>query len=341
MTPRPLSAEVKPPAALDAAELAAWRGFQAATPHLRRAFFAPGFARACGEAWPRARVAVLREGDEIAGFFPFQFAGLWEERLGLAERIGSALSDHSGLIARPGLRVAPAALLRLCRIGALFVDHLSEGQDAFGLAAEETRPGHVIDLSEGAEAYFAALAAANRSFIADTERRARRLEKEYGAVLFELDAAPSWAEVETLLAEKRAQYARTGVADSFADPARLALLRALVSAADPDCRPVLTRLSAGGRVLARHLGLMHGGHLSYWLPVYDPAAQKVSPGRMLLWQTIRAADRHGIGWIDRGEGDTQAKRDFSTGVQHFGRVMWRAGDWRGLAAGALQRLRWQ
>lgn len=340
-TPPSLSAAVKPPAALDSAELAAWRDIQAATPHLRRAFFAPGFAHACGEAWPEARVAVLRQGGEIVAFFPFQFASAWKRRAGLAERIGGAMSDHAGIIGRPGFRIAPGTLLRLSGIGALFIDHLAEGQDSFGLVAEETRPGHVIDLAGGADAYFSALGKANKGFLADTERRMRRLEKEYGRVEFGFSGRPSWSDVRSLLEAKRAQYARTGAGDAFTDPARPRLLQALLASADPGCLPVLTSLSAGGRVLARHLGLLHAGHLSYWFPVYDPEAQKVSPGRMLLWQTIRAADRHGITWIDRGEGDSQAKRDFSTGVQGFGIVNWRADGWRGAAAEALQRIRWR
>lgn len=340
-TEPPLTAEVKPPAALDPHELAAWRDAQAATPHLRRAFFTPGFARACGEAWPGARVAVFRQGGDIVAFFPFQFVGMIERQVGLAERIGGGMSDHAGLIARPGFRIAPDVMLRMAGIGAMFVDHLTEGQEAFGLAAEESRPGHVIDLAAGPEAYFATLAAANKGFLADTERRMRRLEKEHGAASFTFSDAPTWSEVQSLIDAKRAQYARTGAGDSFADPAKLALVRALVAAADPDCRPVLTTLAAGGRVLARHLGLLHAGHLSYWFPVYDPEAQKVSPGRMLLWETIRAADRHGVIWIDRGEGDNQAKQDFSTGVQLFGRARWRAAGMRGLAADAFQRARWR
>ncbi|WP_291299254.1 GNAT family N-acetyltransferase [Elioraea sp.] len=342
MSNRPaLAAEVKPPAALDPHERAAWADAQAATPHLRRAFFTAGFARACGEAWPSARVAVFRESGEIAAFFPFQFAGPWERRMGLAERIGGSMSDHAGVIARPGFRIAPDVLLWKAGIGAMFVDHLTEGQEAFGLSTEEARPGHVIDLAAGPAAYFAALGAANKGFLADTERRMRRLEKEYGAARFTFTDQPSWGDVQSLIEVKRAQYARTGVGDSFADPAKLALVRALVTAADPDCRPVLTTLAAGGRVLARHLGLLHAGHLSYWFPVYDPEAQKVSPGRMLLWETIRAADRHGVTWIDRGEGDNQAKQDFSTGVQQFGRARWRAGGVRGFAADAFQRVRWR
>jgi CelD/BcsL family acetyltransferase involved in cellulose biosynthesis len=335
------SAEVKPPAALDAAEREAWRSFQAATPSLARAFFAPSFAVACGRAWPDARVAVIREKGEIAAFFPFQFAGPWHRRLGLAERIGGAMSDHSGIVARPGFRIAPGELLRLCGIGALFIDHLSEGQAAFGLAAEESETGHLIDLANGPDAYLTALTAADRRFVADTERRLRRLEKDFGAVRFAITDRPAWDDVAAVIAAKRAQYERTGAGDVFAAPERVALLRALVEEREDDCLPLLATLSAGERVLARHLGLLHAGCLSYWFPVYDPAARAVSPGRILLWQTILAAGRHGIVLIDRGAGDSQAKRDFSTREQRFGRAMWQAGGLRAFGARALQSLAWR
>jgi CelD/BcsL family acetyltransferase involved in cellulose biosynthesis len=335
------SAEVKPPAALDAAEREAWRSFQAATPSLARAFFTPAFALACGRAWPDARVAVIREKGEIAAFFPFQFAGPWHRRLGLAERIGGAMSDHAGIVARPGFRIAPEELLRLSGIGALFIDHLSEGQAAFGLVAEEGETGHLIDLAGGPDAYLAALTAADRRFVADTERRLRRLEKDYGAVRFDITDHPAWDDVAALIAAKRAQYRRTGAGDVFAVPERVALLRALVDAPEADCVPLLATLSAGDRVLARHLGLLHAGCLSYWFPVYDPAAHTVSPGRILLWRTILAAGRHGIVLIDRGAGDSQAKRDFSTREQRFGRAVWQAGGFRALGARALQSLAWR
>jgi CelD/BcsL family acetyltransferase involved in cellulose biosynthesis len=336
-----LTAEVKPPTKLDPEELAAWSDFQAATPHLRRAFFTPGFACACGRAWPEARVAVLRQCGEIAAFFPFQFMGPWERRVGLAQRIGSNLSDHAGVIARPGFRIAPAELLRLSGIGAIFIDHLTGGQEAFGLEVEEWNPGHVIDITQGQESYFAALAVANKGFLADTERRMRRLEREYGVVAFNFNDRPDWDEAKAVIDAKRAQYARTGASDSFASPAHLQLVHALVLAADLGCRPVVATLAAGGRVLARHLGLLHAGHLSYWFPVYDADAQKVSPGRMLLWRTILEADLHGIRFIDRGDGDSQAKRDFSTGLQQFGRAAWQAPGLRGKVARAAQSLAWR
>lgn len=335
-----LAAEVKRPSELSAEEQAAWLGFMAATPSLRRAFFAPGFAAACEQAHGRARVAVLRQGGEICGFFPFQYAGPWHQRVGLGERIGGELCDNAGLIARPGVRLDPATLLGLCRLGGLFMSHLGEDQHARGLTVADWRIGHRIDLAQGSAAYFAALAAANRPFLLDTERRHRRMEKEYGPPEVTVTTRPSAGELAALIAAKRAQYARTEVGDPFADPAHRRLVHLLAERDDAACTPMLSTLTAGGRVLARHFGLMYAGVLSYWFPVYDRDASKVSPGRLLLWHTIRAADAHGIRLIDRGEGDTQAKRDFSTGEQRFGRASWHAGGWRGMLARGCQKLTW-
>ena len=62
----------------------------------------------------------------------------------------------------------------------------------------------------------------------------------------------------------------------------LRLIEALNEAPGPECRLVMTRLQVGDRILAQHLGLRYHDVLSYWFPVYDPDAQGVSPGRLLL-----------------------------------------------------------
>jgi CelD/BcsL family acetyltransferase involved in cellulose biosynthesis len=102
---------------------------------------------------------------------------------------------------------------------------------------------------------------------------------------------------------------------------------------------MLARLYAGERELAAHLGLRCGDVLNYWFPVHDPALRHVSPGRLLLWRLIE--ERHGLRLIDRGEGDTPAKRDFATHATRFGRANWVAGTWRAAPARALQAALWR
>ncbi len=333
-----VKAELMPPSALGESERAAWRAMAAAAPDTRRAFFAPGFARACETAHGRARVAVLHEGGALRGFLPLQFATGWHRAAGLAERIGGELNDAAGLVALAGVQVNPRALLRQAGIGALFITHLTEGQAARGLASEAEEIGHVIGLSGGGAAYHAALDA---EFQRDTARRLRRAEREFGPLRFEFDPHPDAAAALALIGRKRAQYARTGAADPFAVPGPLRLIAALCDASAPDCQPTLARLWAGERVLAAHFGLLCHGVLSYWFPVYDPAAEKVSPGRLLLWHLTGQAEACGITLIDRGAGDNPAKRDFSTGTRRFGTANLAAGGMRGGIARLAQAAQWR
>jgi CelD/BcsL family acetyltransferase involved in cellulose biosynthesis len=336
-----ISAQVKRPSALDRAEREAWLLLMQNQPMLRRAFFTPAFALACERAHDRAFVTVLYQAGRPVGFFPFQFAGGWQQRAGLAQRIGGELSDNAGLVAAPGLATTPAALLGHSRLGAMFISHLVAGQDQFGLTADETRIGHEIDLAGGADAYFAMLGASRKGFVQDTRRSLRRIEREVGPLAATFTTKPQLADVMAVIEEKRAQYRRTGVGDPFDDPANLRLVRALVEQADPDCLPVLETLSAGGRVLARHFGLMYAGHLTYWFPVYDQDARTLSPGRLQLWHTIQAATETGLRLIDMGEGDSQAKRDFSTNTAVLGWANWTAPGTRGLLAHTCQRIAWR
>ena len=333
-----MKTEILRPSELGAAELTHWRALMAGQPALKRAFFSPAFARACETAHGLARVAVLHEGGAVRGFLPFQFASPWHRRAGLAERIGGELSDNAGLIAQPGTRVDPVALLRQCRLGALYVTHLVEGQEAFGLAADSTEIGHVIDVSAGSAAYLASL---RKNLVSDTGRRVRRAEREYGPLRFVFDRAPSAAAALEVIAQKRAQYRRTHVGDVFEVAHRLRLIEALCADPAEDCRPVLTSLIAGERVLAQSFSLLCGDVFSDWFPVYDPAAEDVSPGRLQWWLMLQQTEACGVALIDRGAGDSRAKQGFSTGTVQLGRANFFARTPRGTVARLFQAAEWR
>ena len=137
------------------------------------------------------------------------------------------------------------------------------------------------------------------------------------------------------------QYERTKVPDPFAKPGPMRLIEALNEAPVPDCHLVLSRLEAGERILAQHLGIQFDDVLSWWFPVYDPEAQGVSPGRLILWYIIRHASEDGVGLIDYGEGDAQDKRQFGTGTIRSGRAEWSAGNARALVARICQSAEWR
>lgn len=336
-----LKAEVMRPSALGAAERAAWAGMVAATPALHRAFFALGFARACETAHGRACVAILHEGGAIRGFLPFQFASPWHQRLRLAERIGGGFADNAGVIAAPDLVLDPPTLLRACGLGRLFISELAEGQDTFGLAATDWRAGYLIELADGPAAYFEGLAARHREWVQNSRRKLRRVEREIGPLRLVRTERPDPDELTQLIDAKRAQYRRTGVPDPFVAPHRMRLLAALLDGTDPDCQAEMTTLHAGERILAQHLGLTCHGVLSWWFPVYDPDAGKLSPGRLLLWHIIAAAAENGLRLIDCGEGDQEYKRQFGTRPARYGRADWSAGTLRAAAGRLWQAAEWR
>jgi CelD/BcsL family acetyltransferase involved in cellulose biosynthesis len=81
-------------------------------------------------------------------------------------------------------------------------------------------------------------------------------------------------------------------------------------------------MSAGGRWVAIHFGLIGNGTLQYWLPVYNPEFSKYAPGRLLIHNIIEASSQHGFHTIDRGEGDTASKRELANEEHRFFRGVW-------------------
>lgn len=340
-TDLPLRADVLRPSELGASETAAWRDMQATLPSLQRAFFTPTFALACERAHGRAYVAVLHAGSTIHAFLPFQFKSVWHERIRLAEHIGGVMAQGSCLIAAPGFHIDPALLLRLAGLASLFMSQLMQGQELFGLDASWSQRGHVTDLHDGAEVYVTALLGRDRALVRDTERCLRKADKDYGRLRLVQPAPAPPDMLAALIAEKRRQYQRTEAGDPFTAPENLRLLDVLNETPAADCRLAISQLAAGERVLARHLGLRYHDVLSYWIPVYDPDARNVSPGRLLLWHLIQRARDDGITLIDYGEGDAVYKRELATGSLRYGRAGWSSGGARSVVARIWQSLEWR
>ena len=82
------------------------------------------------------------------------------------------------------------------------------------------------------------------------------------------------------------------------------------------------------------------GTLSYWFPVHDPEFDAFSPGRLLIWMLIEGADHFGLQRIERGVGDSRAKRDFANLDRSYGKVNPADGSWRAAVARTLQSGRW-
>jgi CelD/BcsL family acetyltransferase involved in cellulose biosynthesis len=336
------SSIIKTPGELTAAEQAAWAALCRTHAHLRNPFFSPGFTRAVGQAVSGARVCVILQAGQPVAFFPFQLIGKAGRIFRAAERLGGELSDYFGLVAAPGFTLSERELLGLCGLDYLIFSHLDDAQMTGGLRGEQPRTGLRIDLASGTAAYMQELRAQKKQMLRDTERRMRKVEQEFGALKFEFAASAPEPVIAQLIEAKLAQYARTGKRNPpLAEPWARQMLTVLARGGDETCRGVASSLYAGEQWVAFHFGLRAGPVLHYWFPVYNHALKAFAPGRLLLMKIIESADALGLREIDRGEGDSPAKRDFANAEHLFYRGCWYRPGPRSLAFRALQAARWR
>ena len=336
----PMRGRVIVPRELGADERSLWREL-CSTPALAHPFYSLAFTECVARVHPHVRVCVLERGHRIEGFLPFQFAGAWERTLGAAEPVGGYMSDCFGVIARPTARFSPDELLAAAGIEAMLFHHLGEDQLGFGLSGEQTRPRHRIVIGDDPAEYWRRLKAANKSFVAEIERRLRKVVDAFGPLRFEFAVGDPADRLTRLISHKREQYRTTNVPDALAPTWKRALLLELASRGDPDCSGVLSELHAGNTWVASHFGLRNQHTLHYWFPIYNSALAKLAPGHLLVRHIIDGGTPHGIRIIDRGEGDQPHKTAWLTEQSALYRGLWSRPGLRALAYRVHLAISWR
>ncbi len=285
------------PSELGPAETGAWRSMQCLTPVLANPFLAPEFALAVGGFRPGARVAVLYDGQSLAGFFPFE-----RRRLGAGVPIcGWPGTPGQGLVHAPGWDWDPRELLRKCRLTAWQFDHLIPGQRPFAPYQAAVDPSPVMDLSGGFAAYHDGLRARSPRWCSAVARQGRSLEREAGELRF-VAASRETRLMRTLMAWKSDQYRRVGGVDHFARPWFVGILDALQALRGPHVGGVLSALYAGDKPIAAQFGLRLGDLFVGWFTAYDPEFKKHSPGLVQFIRMAEALAAAGVRTVDLGKG---------------------------------------
>jgi CelD/BcsL family acetyltransferase involved in cellulose biosynthesis len=303
----PVGISIILPSELGPAEIAAWHDMQVATPALSNPFLSPEFTIAVGRVRRTARVAVLSEGQDITGFFPFEL-----RRFGLGVPIAAGLTDCQGLVHAPGAGWDARALLRACRISAWPFDHLLAGQKPFERYQAAIVPSPVADLSDGFAAYYATLRAAAPDFCRQLERKARKLAREIGELRL-AGATQDVSDLRLLMSWKSDQYRRTGRLDRFSQPWIIDLLDSLITTRASGLSGILSVLYAGEVPVAAHLGLRCGSVLAGWFPAYDTRLGKYSPGLLHHLRMFEEMAAAGIQLIDFGKGAKRYKDTMKNG----------------------------
>ncbi len=171
-----------------------------------------------------------------------------------------------------------------------------------------TQPSPFIEWSCFRDARaFEAHAEKSGARLSDSRRQRRRLAEVAGPLKFEFDDAGALV-FEAALAWKSAQYLASGYRDLFARPECVELFRQLRR------RGVLVvnSLHAGSTLVASHLGSLHDGRFTWWVPSYDPAFATWSPGRLLLEDALRESQARGHAEFDFLIGDEKYKYHYAT-----------------------------
>lgn len=321
------------PGELGPDDIASWRAMQASTPSLGSPFLSPEFTIAVGEFRPGARVAVLSEGPDVVGYFPFE-----RGRLGAGMPIATGLTDCQGLIHAPGVQCDARELVRACQLTMWRFDHLEASQRAFEPYRTGISRSPVIDLSNGFDAYYEKLGAQAPQFRKNTERKARKLEREIGELRFVADSDDTSA-LRTLLAWKSAQYRRTGQFDIFAWSWVTGLIETLFSTRGGYFSGLLSVLYAADVPVAAHFGLRGGDILAHWFPAYDVELSRYSAGLIMHLRMAEFTPAAGVRVIDMGTGLQRYKDELKNGDLFVGVGIVTTGSLRGAALATAPRVR--
>ena len=301
-----LSVRVVSNEALVDSERARWADLQDADSRLASPFFSPEFTACVAAVRRDVFVAVIHQGDRIVGFFPFQRNG----RTGLP--VGGARSNYEGVILEAGVELDPRMLLRSCGLVRWRFQHLPVEQATFRRFIKVVAGSPYVDLSGGFEAYAEGRRRAGSNVVVDTERKARKLAREVGALRFVPMSDDSDVLLQ-LLHWKSSQYRRNGMVDTFAAKSNVDLLERVHAVRTERFAGTLSALYAGDRLVAANMGMRSHHTWHDWFPAYDQEMGRYSPGLILFLRMIHAMPRLGLRVLEFGPGGEAYKQRLMTG----------------------------
>lgn len=284
----------------------AWAAVQASNSHFDSAFFAPDLAWLVSTVRDDVEVALMEDGGELVGFFPFL-----RSPSGMALPVAGRLSEFQGPITGRGLEWDLVDLIQKARLQAWYFDHLPPAQLGYVAHGWSTIDSPFADLSRGFEAYDAELRQRGQT-VAQVRRKERKLAREVGPLRFEMHTTDKQA-FDFLLAWKSDQYERTRRLQIFNYPWTGRLLDAVRRHQSDRFAGVMSALYAGDQLAAVHLGIRTRQVLHIWFPTYTRALEQYSPGLILLLHLAEQAVVDGIRRIDFGTGDERYKQQFKSG----------------------------
>ncbi|MEU7830661.1 MULTISPECIES: GNAT family N-acetyltransferase [unclassified Nonomuraea] len=294
------------PSELGAPELSRWRALQEGHAAFDNPFLSPEFTITVGELRDMVRVAVLYDGPDIVGFFPFE-----RHPMGIGKPVAAGLTDAQGLVHAKDLEIDPRRLIKQCGLSVYEFDHLVAGQPLIS-GRHERHPSPIIDLREGHGPYTEFLRLHSGKTYKTTLAKSRKLQRDVGPIRHDY-ATTDPAPLHTLLGWKTDQYRRTGRTDRFAQQWIVELVERLLATQTEGFAGVLDMIYVNDLPMAGHFGLRTRTTLAGWFPAYDTHYAKYSPGLIHHLAMAEQAAGSGIQVIDMGRGEKEYKEKLKNG----------------------------
>jgi CelD/BcsL family acetyltransferase involved in cellulose biosynthesis len=298
-----MKASVCLPAELNVSDRKLWHSFQRSTGTLAGPFLTPEFVCAMSERRSDMRLAILEEGGQVVGFFPFE-----RRAFGIGRAFCYGLADMQALVHAPGYEWDGLELLEACGLAVWEFDHLiSEQLRYFSPQECSPRASPVVDLTDGWENWITRKKTSRR--IRRSREQERKLVREHGPLRFAVDSRDP-RHLEQLMQWKAAQYRRTGRFDRFARRWFAEGMRRLFDTRTDNFSVELSVTFVRDRPAAYCLSLRSNGILAGWFPAYDIDLAPYGVGTIHQRHLLMHAARNGIRLFDCGAGEERYKQTF-------------------------------
>lgn len=259
----------------------------------------------------RPYVLIVEEGDDLVGLYPLvRTRGPWS----VLRAMGSGPADYLHPLVRTGFEE---------RVGAEIADYLKRGKHASLIdlhQVREDKPGHdvfgadlppleqatclVLDLPEGYEAYLGIL---SKSLRYDVRKLDKALFTEKRAEIRSVDRDGISEGLQVLFEQHQKRWRKRGLPGVFFGRAKrfqeewapLALDRGWLW---------LSTLHLENNPVGAIYAMRFGDCCYYYQAGFDPAASSISPGTLLVANTIKRAISEGCIRFDFLRGDEPYKR---------------------------------
>ena len=289
-----MKARIISPQDLGPSEVEHWQALRAASPFYASPFFSPRFTQLIGDVRTDVRVAVIEDGPQIVGFFPYHAAGF-----GLAHGLAAPISNGHGPVLAADCGLGLADLVQLCGLAGYGFGNLPIPEWVPDGVPVGHHTNYVMDLSDGAGALIAECRAAHPGTFKKLDYYERKAQRAFADIAIEVAPADPTVSAQ-LLAAKQAQYARTRSHDILKGGWIRSVYERLLTARDDDLYGLMACLRFDGQIVATSFDVVSGDYAFAWLTAYDLEYKGYSPGNLLSLGLLPDYARRGIRTFDFG-----------------------------------------